>query len=90
MGSLCKLFYLLKIKKRLFVPKGFAHGFYVLSENATIKYMVDNFYSPAHDKGIFYKDAKLKIKIPQEKIKISERDKNFPMLKEACLFDFKY
>lgn len=75
-------------KKRLFIPKGFAHGFLVLSKNAIIKYMVDNFYSPSHDKGIFYKDLKLNLKIPQENIKISERDKNFPMLKEAFLFDF--
>ena len=78
-------------KQRLFIPRGFAHGFLVLSPWATLKYYVDNYYSPAHDQGIFYKDPTLNIDlgVPHHQIKISERDKKFPLLENAVLFDCK-
>ena len=50
-----------KNKVQLFVPKGFAHGFVVLSENAVISYKVDNYYSPSHERGILFNDEELNI-----------------------------
>jgi dTDP-4-dehydrorhamnose 3,5-epimerase len=47
--------------KQLFVPKGFAHGFQVLSETAIVNYKVDNFYNPKSDSGIIWKDKNLSI-----------------------------
>ena len=69
-------------KYQLFVPKGFAHGFVVLSESAIFSYMVDNYYAPKYEKGIAFDDKKLAIDwiLPSEDIKLSERDKRFPNL----------
>ena len=47
--------------KQLFVPKGFAHGFQVLSETAIVNYKVDNFYNPKSDSGIIWNDKNLSI-----------------------------
>lgn len=72
-------------KKQLLIPKGFAHGFSVLSETATVFYKCDEFYAPEYDAGIIYNDTELNIdwKIPAEKILLSEKDGKLPMLKEA-------
>ncbi|MFL2639465.1 MAG: dTDP-4-dehydrorhamnose 3,5-epimerase [Flavobacteriaceae bacterium] len=48
--------------KQLFIPKGFAHGFQVLSETANVNYKVDNFYNPKSDSGIIWNDKDLLIK----------------------------
>ena len=66
----------------LFVPKGFAHGFLVLSEEAIINYKVDNFFEPKLDAGIIYNDKQLDIKwnLPSKDIIISDKDKNLPSL----------
>jgi dTDP-4-dehydrorhamnose 3,5-epimerase len=68
---------------QLFVPKGFAHGFLVLSPTADFFYKCDNFYAPSYDSGIIYNDPDLNIdwKIPKEEIIISEKDKNLGMFK---------
>lgn len=68
---------------QLFVPKGFAHGFLVLSPTADFFYKCDNFYAPNYDSGIFYNDPDLDIdwKIPDADIIISEKDKNLGMFK---------
>ena len=50
-----------KNNKQLFVPKGFAHGFQVLSETAIVNYKVDNFYNPKSDSGIIWNDKDLSI-----------------------------
>jgi len=50
-----------KNNKQLFVPKGFAHGFQVLSEEAIVNYKVDNFYNPKYDSGIIWNDKDLLI-----------------------------
>ena len=50
-----------KKNKQLLVPKGFAHGFQVLSEEATVNYKVDNFYNPKSDSGIIWNDKDLSI-----------------------------
>ncbi len=71
--------------RQFFVPRGFAHGFAVLSETAVFQYKCDNFYAPQADGGISIKDESLGIdwKIPTEKALLSKKD----MLHE-CLKDF--
>lgn len=63
-------------KKQLFVPRGFGHGFYVLSEEAIFAYKVDNDYSPEHEGGIIWNDKDLNInwKLNKEVVKTSEKD----------------
>ena len=65
-------------KKQLFIPKGFAHGFVVLSKEAIFSYKVDNIYAPDHDSGIYYKDTSLGIDwlLNDNDIILSEKDKN--------------
>ncbi|WP_233900129.1 dTDP-4-dehydrorhamnose 3,5-epimerase [Tenacibaculum piscium] len=63
-------------KKQLFVPRGFAHGFVVLSEEAIFSYKVDNTYAPSHEDGILWNDKTLNIdwNIAQEKVILSAKD----------------
>lgn len=70
-------------KKQFLIPKGFAHGFIVLSETAILSYKVDNPYAPDYESGINFNDDNLKIdwKLSQEEIIINNRDKNLPFLK---------
>ena len=77
-------------KRQLFVPRGFAHGFVVLSESATFAYKVDNFYSPECDRGIAFDDTAIEIdwKIDKEQLQLSAKDIKQPLLKEADLFDY--
>ena len=65
-------------KKQLFIPKGFAHGFVVLSETAIFSYKVDNYYHKEFDRGIAYNDPELDInwKLNKSDIKISPKDMN--------------
>lgn len=72
-------------KKQLFIPKGFAHGFSVLSEFTIFSYMCDDYYNPEAERGIAYDDIFLNIdwKIPGNKVIVSQKDKNNPGLKEA-------
>ena len=62
-------------KNQLLVPKGFAHGFIVLSEYAIVNYKVDNYYAPHNDSGILFNDASLSIDwmMPKNKIIVSEK-----------------
>lgn len=78
-------------KKQLFVPRGFAHGFVVLSETATFAYKCDNFYAPEYDRGVLFNDKALNIdwKIPFEEMILSEKDKNQPLLVQAEKFDYQ-
>jgi dTDP-4-dehydrorhamnose 3,5-epimerase len=70
---------------QFFVPRGFAHGFLVLSETATFFYKCDNFYNKESEGGIIYNDNKIKIdwNFPEEELIISEKDKVQPVLKLA-------
>ncbi len=72
-------------KKQFFIPKGFAHGFSVLSEFAIFSYMCDDYYNPQAERGIDYKDKFLNIdwKISHDKITVSEKDKNNPSFDKA-------
>ena len=67
-------------KKQLFVPRGFAHGFSVLSEFAEFFYKCDNYYNKEAERGISYRDATLNIdwKIPEGQAVISEKDALLP------------
>ena len=71
-------------KRQLFVPRGFAHGFSVLSETAVFAYKVDNSYAPASDSGIRFDDKELNIDwgLTEEDIQLSEKDKNLPSFKD--------
>ena len=75
-------------KRQLFLPRGFAHGFVVLSENAEFQYKVDNLYSGKHDRGIAFDDPELGIDwiVPGDNLVLSDKDKSNPILKEAELF----
>lgn len=67
-------------KKQLLVPKGFAHGFVVLSEYAEVLYKCDEFYYPEHEGGLHYNAPGLNIdwKIPSSQIILSEKDAKNP------------
>ncbi len=71
-------------KFQIFIPKGFAHGFSVLSDTATVVYKCDEFYSQEHESGIRYNDPDLKIdwKIPSQKITVSEKDNKLGFLSD--------
>ena len=72
-------------KLQFFLPKGFAHGFAVLSEEAIFQYKCDEYYAPAHEGAIRYDDPELGIdwKLPVEDIILSEKDKKHPRLQDA-------
>ena len=79
-------------KHQLFVPRGFAHGFVVLSETAIFSYKVDNYYSPECDRGIRFNDPQLNVDwmIDAQKLQLSEKDKVQPLFKDATdLFDYQ-
>jgi len=63
-------------KEQLFVPKGFAHGFIVLSQSAVLSYKVDNYYTPKSESGIIWNDKDLKINWPIKNPIISNKDRN--------------
>lgn len=69
-----------KNKNKLFIPKGFAHGFIVLSESAIVSYKVDNYYDPKYESGVLWNDTDLNIdwKIKANEIIVSEKDKSLP------------
>ena len=69
-------------KHQLFVPRGFAHGFVVLSEQAIFAYKVDNYYSPECDRGLAWNDPDINIdwRIAEQDIKLSDKDTRQPTL----------
>ena len=75
--------------KQLFIPKGFAHGFVVLSKTARVCYKVDNYYNPKSERGLNYNDPSLEIdwEIDEKSIIINEKDKNYPPFNSNYFFD---
>ena len=71
-------------KRQLFVPRGFAHGFLVLSESATVAYKVDNTYAPEYDAGIRWNDKELNIQwgMNESEVIISDKDSELPFFSE--------
>ncbi len=70
-------------RKMLYVPKGFAHGFITLEDNTEAFYLVTEFYSPEHERGIRWNDPKFNIKWPINPIIISEKDNNYPYFDDS-------
>lgn len=77
--------------KQFFIPKGFAHGFVVLSQEAIFQYKCDNFYAPQSEGGISILDESLGIdwRIPMDKAILSDKDMKHPKLADAPV-DFEY
>lgn len=76
-------------KKQLLIPRGFAHGFVVLSESCTFAYKVDNYYSFECDRGIAYDSVGIDWQVALEKLQLSPKDKTQPKLDDAKdLFEF--
>ena len=71
-------------KKQLFIPRGFAHGFAVLSESAVFAYKVDNSYAPKYDAGIRFDDEALQIDwgVSPAEVQVSEKDTYLPSFKD--------
>lgn len=78
-------------KKQLFIPRGFAHGFAVLSEEAIFCYKVDNYYSAECDRGIFYDDPELSIDwiLDDSSMILSGKDEKLPSFDDADKFHFE-
>lgn len=76
-------------KRQFFIPRGFAHGFLVLSDEAIFTYKVDNVYAPQQEAGIRWNDPDLAIEWPidPKDVVTSEKDLKQPLLKDAVLFD---
>ena len=74
-------------KLQFFLPKGFAHGFAVLSEEAIFQYKCDEYYAPDDEGAICFDDPDLGIdwRLPLEDIILSEKDKKHPRLRDAIL-----
>ena len=70
--------------RQFFIPRGFAHGFSVLSEEVIFQYKCDNFYSPQSEGAIAWNDPDLNIdwRIPAEKVVLSVKDSKHPRLKD--------
>ena len=71
-------------KKQLLVPKGFAHGFMTLTDDAEVQYKVDELYAPDCDRGILWNDSEISIEWPMEITPVlSAKDEKAPLLNEA-------
>ena len=70
---------------QLFIPRGFAHGYSVLSDEAVMEYQCDNYYAPESEGGILWNDAELAIdwQVAADKVILSEKDKHYPTLAEC-------
>lgn len=70
--------------RQMFIPKGFAHGFSVLSEEAVFQYKCDEYYAPQSEGAVLWNDADLAIDwlIPEDKVILSDKDRRHPTLKE--------
>ena len=69
-------------KRQIFIPRGFAHGFLVLSDEAIFSYKVDNVYAPQAEGAIYYADETINVDWPidSKQIILSEKDSNAPRL----------
>jgi dTDP-4-dehydrorhamnose 3,5-epimerase len=77
-------------KRQMFIPRGFAHGFVVLSEKCTFAYKVDNYYSTECDRGISFNDPAINIDwiVSTEQLQLSAKDTMQPTLADADLFQY--
>ena len=77
-------------KKQLLIPRGFAHGFIVLSDDAIFSYKVDNYYDEALDAGIIFNDRDLDIdwQLSESDLKLSTKDQNLSSFENSIIFDY--
>jgi len=77
--------------RQLYIPRGFAHGFVVLSEEAVFSYKCDNYYNPGADGGLAWNDPDINIDwiLSPDEIKLSEKDKKQPSLTQITHFDYQ-
>ena len=70
--------------RQLFIPRGFAHGFAVLSEEAVFQYKCDNYYAPQSEGSVLWNDPEVGIEwgIPADDVMLSDKDRNAPLLKD--------
>ena len=70
--------------RQFFIPRGFAHGFSVLSDEVIFQYKCDNYYCPSSEGAIAWNDPDLEIdwRIPEDKVILSEKDRNHPFLRD--------
>jgi dTDP-4-dehydrorhamnose 3,5-epimerase len=80
-----------KNHRQLYIPRGFAHGFAVLTETAVFSYKCDNYYNPNADGGLAWNDPEINIDwiLSLDEIKLSEKDKKQPSLRTITDFDYK-
>ena len=71
-------------KRQLFVPEGFAHGFCVISDTATVVYKCTDFYAPESEKGIIWSDSDIGIEWPVKEPLLSSKDSQYPCLKDIA------
>lgn len=79
-------------RRQFFIPRGFAHGFVVLSDEAVFQYKCDNLYAPQEEGAIVWNDPEIGInwRIPADKVILSEKDKAHPLMNESEeLFDYQ-
>ncbi|MGH8002593.1 MAG: dTDP-4-dehydrorhamnose 3,5-epimerase [Brasilonema sp.] len=67
--------------RALYVPEMFAHGYQTLTDSAEVAYQVGEFYTPGYERGLRYDDSFFNIQWPVEVTEISEKDKNWPLMK---------
>lgn len=78
--------------RQFFIPRGFAHGFVVLTDEVVFQYKCDNFYAPQYEGAIAWDDPDLGIdwRVPSEDVLLSDKDRCHPRLKDAeWLFDYE-
>lgn len=76
-----------KNRHQLYIPPGFAHGFYVLSETADFVYLCTNYYSPNDEGGVIWNDSDLGIPWPERNPILSEKDRAFPTFRSLNVQD---
>ena len=78
-------------KKQFLIPKGFAHGFVVLSNTAVLSYKVDNYYNAASERGIAFDDSIINVdwRVEKHKLKLSMKDTKHPSLENAECFKYE-
>jgi dTDP-4-dehydrorhamnose 3,5-epimerase len=64
-------------RRMMYVPKGFAHGFITLTDDAEAFYFVDEFYGPSYERGVRWNDPKFRIEWPIQPVVLSEKDSNW-------------
>lgn len=74
-------------KRQLWVPEGFGHGFYVLSESAEFVYKCTNFYAPKYDRNVIWNDPEIDIDWPTEAVpQLSDKDQKAPLMAKAEVY----